>query len=378
MGLNINGCSLPTNWGGLSTPQYCYRKENLMAEEIKTIAQIVKDKEIPMIAGIVCNSLELVSRTLCGDEVANLLVDGIYQRMVDPGRIKKYGQLNPSHLTATILAERPDGTLYIIDGQNKACLYSRSGETDIKFHCLVFVHEKDSSVGYCRKIEAEIYKNINENLKSLSTLQKIRSGVVFGDPESCWVERVMNELNLTCNGFGSQNKGALEVLGFNQFFIMVTKTFPQGANDLVSEKNIGIMQNGLELYRKMWAGDPHLNQAFTNKKRPSIYGNVLRGCVLAHEYGLDVLENGQSIIFDKFLDWKNFNHTNAKAMGRKIGGDFLSARRFLWDGVLDQLSIYINNNGLKGRGLISDKTHAKALKQWGLKFSNPTISHHTL
>ena len=105
-----------------------------MSNQVKTVAETVKDKEIPMIGGTQefdsskSKTRELVPRTLYGIEVANLNIDPIYQRTIDLSNIKKYGQLNPQWLTAAILAQRPDGSLYIIDGQNKACLYFRSSE----------------------------------------------------------------------------------------------------------------------------------------------------------------------------------------------------------------------------------------------------------
>ena len=349
-----------------------------MSNQVKTVAETVKDKEIPMIGGTQefdsskSKTRELVPRTLYGIEVANLNIDPIYQRTIDLSNIKKYGQLNPQWLTAAILAQRPDGSLYIIDGQNKACLYFRSSEKNIGFHCLVYVHDKYTSVGNCRKIEAEIYKNINENLKSLTTLQKIRSGVVFEDPESCWVERVMRELNLTLEGFGSQKKDALQVFGFNQFFIMVTKFFPEGKNELISVKKIDRMLSGLDLYKRMWAGDPILTQG-SGKKKPGVYGNILKGCVLVHEFQEDVLENGKSITLDNYLQWKNFSNTNTKIESKVIGGDGYSARRFLHMVVLDRLPTYITNNNLKGAGLIGPKVHARAESQFGQKFTDPRI-----
>ena len=342
-----------------------------MSYQVRTIAEIVNDKKIPIIKGTVYNTQQLVSRTLKGKEVADLKVDGVYQRMVDPGRIKKYGLLNPQWLTAAIIAQRPDGSLYIIDGQNKACLYFRSKEQSTEFHCLVFVHDKETSVGNCRKIEAEIYKNINENLKSLSTLQKIRSGVVFGDPESCWVEMVMNQMNLTSQGFGSQKKDALEVLGFNQFYIMVTKYFPRGTNELISMKRIDRMLSGLEIYKKMWAFDPILTQNSTGKNKPSVYGNVLRGCVLTHEYSEDVLGIAQSVKLDEFLQPENRGNNTTKQVSKMIGADGFSAKNYLHKAVLDQYTTYANIHGYKGPALIGKETHKKALEQFGQKFTNP-------
>ena len=337
----------------------------------KTIFEIVQDKQIPTIKGTERDTRQLEIRILRGNAVDKLNVDPIYQRMINPSRIKKYDKLNPQWLSAAILAERPDGSLWIIDGQNKAVLYSRSQVKDIDFHCLVFVHDKDSSVEECRKIEAKIYKNINENLKSLSTLQKIRSGVVFGDPESCWVERVMVKLNLTSQGFGSQKIDALEVLGFNQLYIMTTKEFPRGSNDLISSERISKMKSGLEIYEKMWAKDPIFTNS-TSKKKPSIFGNILRGCVLVGEFNENVLMNGQSVNFDNYLKWDNFQFTNTKLVSKMIGGDGYSARRFLHSGVLDPYSIYITNHGLKGAGLIGPETLKKA-RQFGQKFSNPQV-----
>jgi len=338
----------------------------------KTISKIVQDKQIPTIKGTERDTRQLEIRILRGNAVDMLNVDPIYQRMINPSRIKKYGILNPQWLTAAILAERPDGSLWIIDGQNKAVLYSRSQVKDIDFHCLVFVHDKDSSVEECRKIEAKIYKNINENLKSLSTLQKIRSGVVFGDPESCWVERVMVKLNLTSQGFGSQKKDALEVLGFNQLHIMATKEFPCGTNELISSERISKMKSGLEIYKKMWAKDPTFTNS-TSKKKPSIFANILRGCVLVGEFNENVLKNGQSVNFDNYLKWENFQFTNTKLVSKMIGGDGVSAKRFLHSGVLDPYNIYNTNHGFTGAGLIGEETLKKSLVKYGQKFSNPQV-----
>ena len=321
--------------------------------KVMTIQEIVEQRQIPLCEGTENNTKELEPRTLYGKDIWSLKVDPAYQRTISPGRIIGYGQLNPQHLTAAIIAERPNGDLYLIDGQNKACIYRRSVSMSVGFNCLVYVHDKDTPIGECRKIEAKIFKNINENLKSLSTLQKIRSGVVFGDPESCWIERVMIELKLTVDGFGSDDPNALQLKNFNQFEIMVSKEFPEGTNGLLTEERLETLRCGLELYKTMWEGDPTLK----NNKNPYIQGNILKGCVLTHTFKEDVLRNGQVGQLNSFLNWNHLQgFTNTKTVNKQIGADGNSARRYLHDVVLHGFNIWASNSSLAKRECIGEKT----------------------
>ena len=330
----------------------------------RSVEQLRLKHNIPMITGTVLGGKRLEYRPYYRDKILKFLVAEIYQRLIDDGNIKKYGQLNPQLLTSPILAERPDGKIYIIDGQTRSILVARSGMDDVPLNCLVYVHDKNSSIKEMEAIEAKIYKSINSNLKTLTTLDKIRSGVVFEDPESMWVLRVMKELKLKSKHFGSEDDDALELIGFNQFYQLVAKSFPCGSNEMESLKRIDIMKTGLEAYKKMFSHDPK----FTSKDQPEIYANILRGCVLMTEFRDTVLRNGQVSVFDDFMNSEPFRHTNGKTISKKIGANGSSNKQFLHDVALEQHKMYCSNHGIKGPHCIGDTTYDRT-KKFGKKFT---------
>ena len=56
---------------------------------------------------------------------------------------------------------------------------------------MIYEHDEDATLEQCEEIEAEIFFALNTQRKKLSKIDEIRAGVVFDEPTSIWVERII-------------------------------------------------------------------------------------------------------------------------------------------------------------------------------------------
>ena len=305
--------------------------------DTRTIKEIVAMMKLPSNPGVKNPCDKLYYKSF--NSVSDLSVDREYERMIDKVRIQTYGQYDNLLGVSAYLSLRPDGKYYFIDGQTHGCMFEVSKEDGITntFHALIYDHPPNATLQECLETEAYIYTHVNKDRRTVTKLEDIRAGIHFGDKEALWILRVLQDMNIQCLHFGSDDPNALELTLFNQFYLMATKDFPNGPNELIRLKNIHSMKLALELYKRVFEGD----KTFVTDKH--ILGVLLRGFGLIDDFMRDVLENGQRKSFDEYLVWDNFRHwTSAKQLKKIIGQDGFSPRRMLWE-ILRQFKIHCQN-----------------------------------
>lgn len=258
----------------------------------QTISQIVSNSKLEgkIVTGAYGKKLEYVEL----DDVSDIKVSTEYQRLLSPSQIKKYGEMNRTLMVPGVIAVRPyhlgeQGGKWCLDGQHKATLFalSKAQEDGDVYPAMILQHDDDATLEDCLKIEAELFHALNTARRKLDKIDIIRAGVLFDDPEACWILTVMESLKLHCDRFGSLEDDAYELKSFNQFYIMTTKDYP-------INKGIQRHINGW----KLW------NDVF---RESFVTGPVLRGCTLTAHFMDEVLNDGQRATFHKFLkdEYKN-------------------------------------------------------------------------
>jgi len=187
-------------------------------------------------------------------------VERRYQRMVSPNTIKKMGVYDPSLSVPPVVSDRPKSFgdlsgMFVIDGQQHSIKHVQS-RTNRPMMAAVLKHPLDATYEQVLKKEAEVFFKLNTNTKALSKLEKVRSGVVYEDPESIRTLEAMMALNLKCDNFGSQSDDALEIKNFSQFDHMVNKEHYDATMGAVHFSDI---QSALSLLKKVYPEDREVN-----------------------------------------------------------------------------------------------------------------------
>ena len=132
---------------------------------------------------------------------SKLLISASYQRYICTNTIKKAKQFNYLLCQTLVIAMRPDGSLVIIDGQHKAIMAFLSGE-DLDLPCQIYKHDINSTLQQCIEFEARLFQDLNTSRKNTSTLDKVRAGLSYGDPESVEFQDNFVSVGIQADGIG--------------------------------------------------------------------------------------------------------------------------------------------------------------------------------
>ena len=132
---------------------------------------------------------------------SKLLISASYQRYICTNTIKKAKQFNYLLCQTLVIAMRPDGSLVIIDGQHKAIMAFLSGE-DLDLPCQIYKHDISSTLQQCIEFEARLFQDLNTSRKNTSTLDKVRAGLSYGDPESVEFQDNFVSVGIQADGIG--------------------------------------------------------------------------------------------------------------------------------------------------------------------------------
>ena len=132
---------------------------------------------------------------------SKLLISASYQRYICTTTIKKAKQFNYLLCQTLVIAMRPDGSLVIIDGQHKAIMAFLSGE-DLDLPCQIYKHDISSTLQQCIEFEARLFQDLNTSRKNTSTLDKVRAGLSYGDPESVDFQDNFVSVGIQADGIG--------------------------------------------------------------------------------------------------------------------------------------------------------------------------------
>ena len=273
--------------------------------------------------------------------------------------------MNWSLLLPMVIAIRPDSVSEsergsrVIDGQHKGIKYLQSGVED-PYMCAVVRHPEGYTLQQCEEAEAQIFKDINTQLKKLSKLEKIRAGIICKDEEALWVQQVLMSLDLVVDGtFGAvrDNEGddnkedaPMELKGFYQFWFMTVD---------YNSNNFDKIKRGYNLWKKVYPEETYVN------------GTALRAMVLLQEF-IDTLTNGRKKAFYAYV---------TKKLGENISQDGLvkpftdrKSNRYVLYYILDKYAEYTaaNRKNHPAAYCIGDETIADAVKI-STKFSDPRV-----
>lgn len=292
----------------------------------------------------------LVPQMISPSDIANVKIDDKYQRTLSKAKIKDAKQLDLSLLQGLILCKRPDSLgshsgLFAPDTQHQCVLVVLS-EIDFPVLALVYEHDENATLDECRKVEAEMFYQINKYRKKISTIESLRAGCAFGEEEAIKIEGIMMRLNVECDGFGSDSPDAIELKSFTHFFEM-TKTDGTYAND---EK---LVKNGLNLWRELW-GDKSPNP----KKEKTITGVLWRSLAMIDRFKQEVLQNGKRKMFENYLVWYASGH---KQLSLTKGYGNFDADRYVLHGVIQGYNDWVSRQSTAKSLAIGEETLKTAI-----------------
>lgn len=107
----------------------------------------------------------------------NLVVDDSYQRGVDEAKVKRIAsEWSWPAVGALVVAKRPDGRYYVVDGQHRAVASRRRQDVDT-LPCMVF--EFSDLI-----VESQAFLDGNTNRKPLTAIDKFAARITTRDPAS--------------------------------------------------------------------------------------------------------------------------------------------------------------------------------------------------
>jgi hypothetical protein len=273
-------------------------------------------------------------------------VERMYQRMVSPNTIKRMGVYDPSLSVPPVVSERPKSFgdlsgMFVIDGQQHSIKHVQS-KTDSPMMAAILKHPEDATYEQVLKKEAEVFFKLNTNAKALSKLEKVRSGVVYDDPESIRTYEAMKALNLKCDNFGSESDDALEIKNFSQFDHMVNK---EHYHDSMGVVHFSDLQQALWLLKKVYPEDREVNAL------------VLRAFVLVNS--LDKLSNnGRKDNWTRFItDPNGLRRDFPKQRLLHQGmGTYGADKDIFWERIFRSYRIWTQSEGLNNNFIISKDT----------------------
>ena len=280
-------------------------------------------------------------------DVSGIKVSIQYQRDFSPAAIKEFSQLNRMLLVPGVIARRPftlgeQGGDWCIDGQHKAvfCQLAEAFESGETYPAMLLEHDDDSTLEQCLKLEAELFHALNTKRRKLSKIDVIRAGVLFDDPEACWILTVMEALKIHSDRFGSLDGDAIELKSFNQFYIMTTKDYKVG-------KGMQCHIDGMKLWDNIFAEN-------------FVTGSTLRGCTYTQEFMNEVLNDGQSKEFHNFLT-KKYRDTKQSTFMRGMPQDGNTHKWILHQFLFDYKD-YCSIHNIPSRHCIGIATMEQACK----------------
>lgn len=129
-----------------------------------------------------------------------LTVDHRYQRDLIPARVRHLAaDLDLDGLGVFVVSRRSDGTLALIDGQNRvAALREHGFQDDWKVECRVYE-------GLTLEQEAALYRQLNDS-RPLKPWDFFKAGLVSGDAECLEIDAIAKRCGLTVAASGGDGR----------------------------------------------------------------------------------------------------------------------------------------------------------------------------
>ena len=140
-------------------------------------------------------------------KLKDLKVDKKYQRLVNLNFLKKAKRFRPELVKPLSVFQRPNGDLYIVDGQHTACLaalYVKDAE-NFELPCQVQEHDVTLSLKECEEAEATYFKELNFLRSNVGTIEKLRADIARGVQSALTMLSNLEALEIHIEGIGDEN-----------------------------------------------------------------------------------------------------------------------------------------------------------------------------
>lgn len=137
--------------------------------------------------------------------VGMINTDHSYQRQLSAARVKRIAEaMDSGAVKAVSLSQRPDGSLWVYDGQHTVAAFIQSGQT----------HVPALIVPGSQEQEARWFLLINGGAsKSVSQREKLAPGVVSGEPGAVLLQELMTRYCVTVKSGGAAGAGQTNAVG---------------------------------------------------------------------------------------------------------------------------------------------------------------------
>ena len=172
--------------------------------------------------------------------LGDLKVDKKYQRLVNLNFIKKAKKFRPELVKPLTVFKRPNGDLFIVDGQHTACLAGVDVEDAENFElpCQIQAHPADFTLEECEEKEAEYFKEFNFLRNNVGTIEKLRADFARGVQYALTMLSNLQVLGVHVEGIGDESGD--ELFGYEKLKTCIGKygnSYTKRAVDLCKYHN---------------------------------------------------------------------------------------------------------------------------------------------
>jgi hypothetical protein len=153
----------------------------------------------------------------------DLKIDPKYQRLINLTFIEKAKVFDPKLVKPLSIFKRPNGDLFIADGQHTACLAAMYVEDAESFElpCQIQVHPADFTTEQCEEAEAEYFKRFNFLRNNVGTIEKLRADIAQGLEYALNMLDKLESLGIHVQGIGDES--GEEVFGYKMLSTSIGK-----------------------------------------------------------------------------------------------------------------------------------------------------------
>ena len=205
-------------------------------------------KLLSLVAGFIQAGISGIRKKFTKDDflpvvyvrLGDLKVDKKYQRLVNLNFIKKAKKFRPELVKPLTVFKRPNGDLFIVDGQHTACLagvYVEDAE-NFELPCQIQAHPADFTLEECEEKEAEYFKEFNFLRNNVGTIEKLRADIARGLQYALTMLSNLQVLGVHVEGIGDENGD--ELFGYEKLKVCIGKygnSYTKRAVDLCKYHN---------------------------------------------------------------------------------------------------------------------------------------------
>ena len=165
----------------------------------------------------------------------DLKVDPGYQRLINLTFIAKQKAFDATLVKPLSVFRRPNGDLFVADGQHTACLAAIyvKDHPDFKVPCQIQDHPSHFTTEDCEKAEAVYFKKFNFLRNNMGAVEKLRTDIRSGQQYALRIEQQLITLGVHIQCIGDVD--GQEVFGYKQLKTSLGKykeTYTKKAVDL--------------------------------------------------------------------------------------------------------------------------------------------------